>query len=289
MADCVHTNCCLLPCLRPQEHKRLIMGLYPRKNADGSRTTGQEMDLKPADCSRFTGYATRYPEKLDCVGTFLRQKVQDEVRAGREGYVRVLMIALDKLVEECGTDRSKLDVLEGDVIALVSLLLGHESSAMRCVAADTLRCCITAQDERCADYVGKFRLFVSPLLSLCDSSADNSCAVAGFRALRSLIPVLLVSPEHMASAVRCMLAAMLRSPSPPPACNAGGGSALAGHVRSSINEGECEDEEEDDNGDEDEEEDDEEDDDESTRTNRQVRALLDREPKPEPKTAFGKV
>ena len=250
MADCVHTNCCLLPCLRPQEHKRLIVGLYPRRNADGSRTTGQEMDLKPADCSRFTGYATRYPEKLDCVGTFLRQKVQDEVRAGRQGYVRVLMIALNKLVEECGTDRSKLDVLEGDVIALVSLLLGHDSGAMRCVAADTLRCCITAQDERCADYVGKFRLFVSPLLGLCDSSAGNPCAVAGFRALRSLIPVLLVSPEHMASAVRCMLAAMQRSP--PPACTAG---ALAGCVRSaSINEGQQEDEDDNDNDNDDEDE-----------------------------------
>ena len=204
----MHTDCCLLVCLRPPEHRRLVNNLYPRLDERGAKVTGVEMDLKPAECGRFCSYAVRYPDKLDISAAYLVHKLEIDLAAGRHGHVAMLMRALQELIEECKATPSHLNLFEHHVITTVALLLRHSNTGVHCAAADTLRTLIVAQDER-ADLVGKFGLFVDSMLSLCAQGQDDG-AVAGFKVLAALVPVLLAAPENAAKTVPVLLHAMQR-------------------------------------------------------------------------------
>lgn len=59
--DCFHTDCCLLVCCRPPQHKRLVKRLYPRG------CNGTEPDLQPQDVNKLLHYSLR-PNRLRRVG-----------------------------------------------------------------------------------------------------------------------------------------------------------------------------------------------------------------------------
>lgn len=69
------TDCCLLVCLRPSHHTRVVGRLYPRN------TTGMENDLKPSGVS--AAFAAGVPGKSDLSGRAVARARRGFTRKGK--------------------------------------------------------------------------------------------------------------------------------------------------------------------------------------------------------------
>lgn len=142
-------------------YKRLVNNVFPSNPSQG---------LVKSNMEKLTFYALQAPEKLDRIGDYIVQKINNYFYRKKIDYVYIAMEAMDHLLLACRS--SSLNLFVESFLKMVSLLLESNEVGLQ-IRATSSFVKFANIDEDTPSYHRRYEFFISRFSQLCYGNDSN--------------------------------------------------------------------------------------------------------------------
>ncbi|KAK2183320.1 hypothetical protein NP493_315g01029 [Ridgeia piscesae] len=138
---------------------------------------------------KLTFYAMKSPEKLDRIANYLAERLSQDVRRQRVGFVMIAMEALDSLLVSCHAQ--SLNLFVESFLKMVQKLLECDEPDLQCLATNSFVKFANIEEDT-PSYHRRYDFFVSKFSSMChncvaDPDVRARLRTAGVRGLQGVV------------------------------------------------------------------------------------------------------